>query len=226
MISQKINNPLFEKVFSTYNTRLLKKHFHSIYLTKASQKQQGLAIYLINHSSWWDSLILFHLNQTVLHTKAIAMMSQDGLSKFPFFQKLGAFPVDRSSLRSIAVALNYAKEQLESGSSLFLFPQGDEFPLEKRPFRFFSGAAYIHEKLPHIPVVPILFYHSLLHHQLPEWFIHIGKPLELQPSANRKEKTLGLEGEMEMELNHLRNLVLEEKFENFNVLLKGKEGVM
>jgi 1-acyl-sn-glycerol-3-phosphate acyltransferase len=116
---------VFESLFYIYNRWLLRRSLRQILLRQdAYQPDKGTAgIYMINHSSWWDALILFYLNKTVMHVDAVAMMGEDGLRRFPFFRKLGAFSIDSSSRRDIKASLLYAKEQLAGGKSVFFFPQ-------------------------------------------------------------------------------------------------------
>ncbi|ADU32223.1 lysophospholipid acyltransferase family protein [Evansella cellulosilytica] len=216
---------LFEHMFSVYNKHLLRKHFHCIYLARRGEKRAGPAIYLVNHSSWWDPLVLFYLNHAVLKENAVAMMSEDGLTRFPFFRKIGAFSVNRQARKSIMTSLQYASEQLKEGKSVFLFPQGEEVHIEKRPLTFFSGAAYLVEKQPSLPVIPISFYHSFFHHQLAEWFISIGKPISIPQRATRKEITALFEKKMTFELDHLRTLAMTEQIDDFQLILHGKSGI-
>ncbi|MFA9557967.1 lysophospholipid acyltransferase family protein [Evansella sp. AB-rgal1] len=215
----------FEIVFSVYNKRLLRRHFHRICLMKHWDKPTNPAIFLVNHSSWWDPLVLFYLNTSFLETDAIAMMSEEGLTRFPFFRKIGAFSISQTSRKSIIRSLNYASEQISEGKSVFIFPQGKEIHLEKRPLSFFSGAAYLSEKHPTIPVIPITFYHSLCHYQLPEWYITIGEAIRVPNFRNRKEGTNEFEKRMESQLDELRVLVIEEKKDTFTTILQGKTGV-
>ena len=46
---------------------------------------------IANHSSWWDGLVTFYLNNAVLKTDLYAMMSEQGMKDFPFFNELGLF---------------------------------------------------------------------------------------------------------------------------------------
>nr|WP_233254260.1 lysophospholipid acyltransferase family protein [Salipaludibacillus keqinensis] len=205
---------------------LIKRSFHQVSLTKSSSlPTQKRGIYLINHSSWWDSLMLFYLNQKILKLDAIAMMAEDGMKRFPFFKKIGAFSVNPGSRRSLIESLSYAAEQLKNEKHLFLFPQGNETHLEKRPFNFFSGAGYLHDKAPSTPVIPVVFYHGLFHHQLPEWFIHIGEPITFPAQSSRKEKTYLFEKAAEHELEYLKKLVILDDPSKFRVLLRGKKGI-
>ncbi|QKS71011.1 1-acyl-sn-glycerol-3-phosphate acyltransferase [Paenalkalicoccus suaedae] len=215
----------FTKIFHVYNTWLLKRSFHRLHLSTRSVRtdHQG-AIYIINHSSWWDPLVLFYLNEAILHTDALAMMDQHGLTRFPFFKKIGAFSIDSSSKRDIMKSLSYAQRQLEEGKHVFIFPQGNEYPLEKRPLQFFAGVAHLKQALPNVPIIPITFYHTHLHHQLPEWFIQIGYPIELDVTKPRKQVTADIEQALTKELDLLKEDVINEA-PTFAPLLSGKLGI-
>lgn len=226
MIKAEKNN-LFIRLFHLYNRFLIGRSFHRLLLTKHSTLPSGEigAIYLINHSSWWDSLILFYLNTSVFKMDAIAMMDEDGLKRFPFFRKIGAFSVDRHSAKSLVSSLKYASGELGSGKHLFMFPQGGEMHLEQRPYSFFQGAAYLHDLNPDLPVIPISFYHGFFHHQFPEWYIHVGEPLSFYNVSGRRAKTDFFEMEMERQVAGLKQLVMADKQEKFITLFKGRRGV-
>ncbi len=217
----------FNYVFHIYNRWLLRRSFNQVTLSKDSYEPENKhgCIYMLNHSSWWDALILLYLNKTVLEADGIAMMGQEGLQRFPFFRKLGAFSIDTSSPGGIKSSLAYAAGQLARGKQLFIFPQGAETHLEKRPLRFFSGVAYLHEAVTEAPVVPILFYHGLFHHQLPDWYIHIGEPLVPDERWSRKDKTRYYETEMEKLLDNLKARVVEDRSDPFIPILRGRRGI-
>lgn len=217
----------FTYFFHIYNRRLLRRSFHQIMLSKDSYQPINTqsCIYIVNHSCWWDGLIVFHLNQTILKIDGIVMMGREGLAKYPFFRKLGAFSVDTSSPGGIKTSLAYATRQLAAGKQLFMFPQGEETHLEKRPLRFFSGVAYLHQKLPEVPVVPILFYHGLFHHQLPDWYIHIGQPLMCDETCSKKEITRYYEAEVEQQLDSLKARVVSDSSESFTPILRGRKRI-
>ncbi|SDN39201.1 lysophospholipid acyltransferase family protein [Alkalicoccus daliensis] len=222
---QASDNETFKLIFHNYNKHLIRRNFHGIYLTKNSNPLPAKgSIVLINHSSWWDPLILFYLNQSIWKKNALAMMSEDGLARFPFFKKIGAFSINPNSPRSIVESLDYAAAQLRAGKHIFLFPQGNEFPLDKRPLQFFSGAGHLKYQVPTAPVIPISFYHGLFHHSKPEWFIHIGAPVSGAPSWNRKKWTKQMEDYHTQELNYLREDIIQEN-DNFVPLLSGYQDI-
>jgi len=212
----------FEALFDLYNHRLLKKHFHTIYLSSSSAiPLPSQAVFCINHSSWWDALVLFHLNRHVLHKDLYVMMHEKGLTEYPFFRKLGAFSVNRDKPRDIIRSLSYSGKLLQEGKTVGLFPQGDEFHLEKRPLHFLPGSISLIEKYKQIPLLPICFYYSFGHVKKPEVYIHIGEPIyydQLQGNE-RKDKNTALERMYTLQLDKLRELVINEKVDSFHPIL-------
>jgi len=124
---------------------------------------------LATHSSWWDGMILFHLDQTCFRHDPYVMIDQAGLARFPFFSRLGAFSVDRTSFSDIKTSLQYAKAQLQNGSSVWMFPQGEERHQEERPMHLASGATQL---MRHADTVSLVaFYYSYGHEQQPDVYV-------------------------------------------------------
>ncbi|MRX73503.1 acyl-phosphate glycerol 3-phosphate acyltransferase [Bacillus lacus] len=213
--------PWFEKLFYQYNRQLMKRHFHSISLQTPDTLPEH-ALVCINHSSWWDGLILFHLNQRILKQDMYAMMHEHGLKKHPFFRKIGAFSVDRNYPRKILQSIKYASELLHSGKTVALFPQGEEMHLETRPLTFMPGAVKLLEENPSVPLLPVVFYYSFGHFQKQEIFIKIGNPLYISdlPGNDRKSKNRVLEQYMEEMLNAVKQDVIAESFKGMQILQK------
>ncbi|WP_268877413.1 lysophospholipid acyltransferase family protein [Alteribacter lacisalsi] len=204
---------------------MLKKHFHHVSCENNWRPSGRGALFLINHSSWWDSLVLFQLNRELLRTDGYALMSEEGLRRFPFFRKIGAFPVNAASYTSVLRSLKEAAVLLNSGKCLFLFPQGDEFHLDIRPLQFQSGAAFLLKEAPHCDLVPVTFYHTLLHEQHPEFFIRVGSSLAFDSQVPRKELTIQLENQLTEQLDGLKNDVMNEKTESFRPVVRGRETI-
>ena len=111
-----------EHTFHFYvKERLIRKQFHRLY---RADDLPTPGLMLATHGSWWDGMILFHLDQTVLRHDPYVMIDQHGLERFPFFTRLGGFSIDRSSFGEIKQSLQYAKERLADGSSVWMFPLG------------------------------------------------------------------------------------------------------
>ncbi|HAL01326.1 MAG TPA: glycerol acyltransferase [Exiguobacterium sp.] len=146
---------------------MIQRHFHRVLYRADDLPVPGLM--LATHSSWWDGMILFHLDQTCFRHDPYVMIDQAGLARFPFFSRLGAFSVDRTSFSDIKTSLQYAKAQLQNGSSVWMFPQGEERHQEARPMHLASGATQL---MRHADTVSLVaFYYSYGHEQQPDVYV-------------------------------------------------------
>ncbi|HCV53151.1 MAG TPA: glycerol acyltransferase [Exiguobacterium sp.] len=146
---------------------MIQRHFHRVLYRADDLPVPGLM--LATHSSWWDGMILFHLDQTCFRHDPYVMIDQAGLARFPFFSRLGAFSVDRTSFSDIKTSLQYAKAQLQNGSSVWMFPQGEERHQEERPMHLASGATQL---MRHADTVSLVaFYYSYGHEQQPDVYV-------------------------------------------------------
>jgi 1-acyl-sn-glycerol-3-phosphate acyltransferase len=159
---------LAESVFHAYvDHALIRRHFHRVLYRADDLPVPGLM--LATHSSWWDGMILFHLDQTCFRHDPYVMIDQAGLARFPFFSRLGAFSVDRTSFSDIKKSLQYAKARLQNGSSVWMFPQGEERHQEERPMHLASGATQL---MRHADTVSLVaFYYSYGHEQQPDVYV-------------------------------------------------------
>lgn len=212
---------LFHSMFSLYHQRLLRRSFDQIYLHSKGNFPTTPAIYIANHSSWWDGLIYFHLCRTVLTEDIYIMMHESGLKRYPYFKRLGAFSINRSNPKDILRSLHYAEQLVQEGKSVWMFPQGDEFHLEKRPLGFQPGISYVLERLPYTQVVPVSFYYSFGHKKKPDVYIKAGIPFYHHDLSGRSrtEKTAGLEQVCTEQLDELKELVVTRQLNMFSKLL-------
>ncbi|MDE5412078.1 lysophospholipid acyltransferase family protein [Alkalihalobacterium chitinilyticum] len=220
-------SPAFEALFYQYNKKLLKKSFSQIMLRNDSDINPAKpTLFLLNHSSWWDGLISFHLAKTLFSIDSYAMMEEKGLVTFPFFKRLGAFSIHLQSVKEIVSSLRHAEQLLLQNKGIWMFPQGKEEHLEKRPLSFKNGAAYLIEKVPAVQVVPITYYYTFSGQQLPNLYIHAGKELVFSGKRNsRKQLTTLLEAIVTKQLDQQRHDVIHHLTNQYNVLLTGKRPV-
>ncbi|UOE96104.1 lysophospholipid acyltransferase family protein [Alkalihalobacillus sp. LMS39] len=214
---------IFSTFFHIYNSYLLKKSFQDIYIFQQEpiSLTNGTLI-LVNHSSWWDGLLSFHLSKTVLDGDHYVMMSEAGLQRYSFFRKLGAFSISLQSLHHIKESLTYATTLLQNRKTLWLFPQGEEQHLEKRPLLFKKGAAHLVYKQ-EVQIIPITFYYSFGHTRKPNVYIYIGSPLHSRHLHNMsvKEMTSWFEKIITSQLNIQRESIIHEATSNYDMLLRG-----
>ena len=223
MITAK-KSPLFENMFEKYLNPLLRRSFANVFGNGITPTPSKPAIFIANHSSWWDGLLFFFFNRTVWRHDIHMMMDEKGLKQYGFFRYLGAFSINRSKPKDILASLQYAEQLLLSGKTVVLFPQGDEFHQEVRPLGYSTGIAYLMERCPDMPVVPISFYYSFRHEKKPEVWVQQGEPFLYSslPGTSRKEKTAAIEEAAIRQLDRLKSFVVAEKTDAFrNFLRKG-----
>ena len=71
---------------------------------------------------------------------AYGIMEERQLRRYGFFRRLGMFSVDRENFRSARRSLDYAATLLRgTGRVLWLFPQGEIVPNDRRPVRCYRA---------------------------------------------------------------------------------------
>lgn len=176
----------FIRLFELYVRNLFWRRFRSVrihadYLPEPEER----TIYYLNHSSWWDGLIPFLLNQKVFRQKARAMMEDKQMKRHRFFRKIGAFSVNLQDQRSTIRSLRYAIRSMErKNASLFIYPEGRIVPFSTGKPEFKEGLPWVISKLEGVRVVPIGIYTAHLTGDKPDLFLKVGKPV---PDLDQKE---------------------------------------
>ena len=169
----------FEKIFAIYNRNLLKRRFYKCRVKELQKlRERNLEIPLIiyiNHSSWWDGLVLFEVLKKPEFDNFL-MMEEKQLKSLRLFRRLGAFSVIRENPREAVRSLNYAVSILREKPrrTLLIFPQGEILPNEIRPLKFYNGISRIIQKLGSCMVVPCSLRYEFLKNYKPEIFVKFG----------------------------------------------------
>ncbi|WP_078553119.1 lysophospholipid acyltransferase family protein [Bacillus alkalicellulosilyticus] len=211
----------FSSLFHVYNKQLLQKSFSNIYISTSDIERNKPTLFIANHSSWWDGLICFHLSQTIIPYDCFAMMSEEGLQSYPFFKKLGGYSISLTSHKELRSSLDYTNKLLQQKKAVWIFPQGEEQHLEKRPLTFQKGAAFIAKQLPELQVVPVTFYYSFGHEPKPNLFITIGSAIDNWRKDNVRQVTAFFEEKVTGQLEVQRHSVIHEQTTDYSVLLNG-----
>ncbi|KHE71427.1 lysophospholipid acyltransferase family protein [Halobacillus sp. BBL2006] len=204
--------------FKRFNRLFLNYHFEKIMIwNQGSSPPSEKTLFLINHSTWWDPLMIYYLNEKVIQSDAFGMMHEDGVKRFPFFRKIGAFSINPDDRRHLMDSLQYSVDLLQKEKTVWMFPQGREQHLEKRPLEFFSGVSYIVQRCSEANVVPISLYYSIEHTRKPNAYIQIGEPLakESYLHLNRKDMTAAFETAATVQLDRFRERIIHEDYGSF-----------
>ncbi len=210
----------------------LRKHFDNVYLrmrTERSVEQQALPMIICaNHSTWWDGYVAA-LIQHQLRLDGYLMMEEAQLRRYFFFAWLGCFSVNRQNARSAIQSLQYAARLLKErpGRMVWIFPQGEIAPNDRRPLVFFSGVAHLARMVRSALIYPAAIRIEYRAEQRPDLFISLGEPWrvseeDLQAPAFVKECTQRLEASVTAELEQLHDDVTAANFDDFTRIMHGK----
>jgi 1-acyl-sn-glycerol-3-phosphate acyltransferase len=205
-------------MFSLVQKRQVKSFFATIYV-KDDRPSDVKGLYYINHSTWWDPMILTELHNQKIIDDLYVMTHINGMKKVPLFRYIGAYSIDPTSGSHVKASLNYSKELLQSQKSVCLFPQGEELPLDIRPLNLQQGLAMIALRSPETPVIPVAFYYILRHQKKAEAWVSIGEPVYIDPSLKRQQLTAYFEQLLIQQLDTLKQDVLANDTSNYRGIL-------
>ncbi|WP_461448980.1 1-acyl-sn-glycerol-3-phosphate acyltransferase [Mucilaginibacter sp.] len=141
MIYPKQNKIIFW-CFKWYTNRLLGHAFDEIIFDKISLDEKSILL-IANHFSFWDSLILFWVNEKLFKKKAYVMVLEETMRKERFLKYGGAFSVGKQP-KEIIEALNFASNLLnEPGNLVLIYPQGKLYSNFVEQVRLKKGALHI-----------------------------------------------------------------------------------
>lgn len=170
-------NPVVLAWWRWYCRYALRKHFHRVMLygdlarpatEPTAEPGAAATLYLADHLSWWDGVLLFHLLGTRLGERGLrCMVDETQVRKHPFFRRVGCFSVDRTRPRDGLRAVRHAADLLERGHSVVVFPQGRIRPADA-PVSLERGFTYLLDFFPAARVRVLTFRYDFWEHQRPE----------------------------------------------------------
>lgn len=206
-------NAWFERLFEFYNRYyLIHRGFHSVGvkgdLHPTVDEDCLPVIYIANHSSWWDGMLVFEAVRRLSRTFEHYMMMQDEqLSVYRFFRWLGAYGVDQQSYTGIKQSLQYTVDLLKRGRRVWIFPQGEIAALHQEAFHFQTGIGSILKSVGSACVVPVTLEYRMMYHPKPDASLRVGEPIVRDWSLlHRKQISAQLE---ELLLNEMKAHTLE-----------------
>ncbi|HEX8367006.1 MAG TPA: lysophospholipid acyltransferase family protein [Pyrinomonadaceae bacterium] len=216
----------FEEIFAVYNRNLFKRRFRWLNVSgldflKSPDRDSPFLIYA-NHSSWWDGLVAFRISRAA-RLDSFIMMEEKHLKKLFLFRRLGAFSVVRENPRRAAKSLNYAANLLKENSkrTLWIFPQGEILPNDRRPLNFYHGVSRVVEKVGRILTVPLAIRYEFRGAFKPEIFVKIGAPqlVSLDENFSAKSLTEQFERRLTETLDALKSDVLTGTFDDYEKIV-------
>lgn len=172
--------------FSRHAEKRIASTFEQVRVAGLEHLQAALTqpvILVSNHTSWWDPLVCLLVAVRMVDCDPFAMMDANNLRKLPFFARVGAFGVERGEKgKGLArESIDYAVGLLDRpGRFVWIFPQGDERPINQRPLGFRRGAAVVSERVPDAAVVPLAIRYVFGHTEKPFLYLNFGPPVPMQ----------------------------------------------
>lgn len=181
-----------------------------------------------NHASWWDAVMPILLSLDLFDHDAYGIMEERQLRRYGFFRRLGMFSVDRENFRSARRSLDYAAALLRgTGRVLWLFPQGEIVPNDRRPIRCYSGTAHLIRLIGECSLVPVAFRYELLHQERPIALARVGEIMDIGPddggtAAGRTELIAAL---LTDQADRLRDDFCDERLDDYIPVLHGRRSI-
>lgn len=222
MITARKNN-VIGKLFSFYHKRLLRKHFNAVHLKGIENltfNNNNIPVILYaNHSNWWDGFTAYFITNRLLKKDDYLMMDIEQMKKYSFFKYIGVFSVSRSNGKEALKSIEYASGLIKNSNKyLWIFPEGEMNPQDKRPLKFYSGIIKLAEKIKNVYLVPVCFRYEFLMEQRPEIFISAGKPALYNDSMDTESARQILE----QQLDELKNDVISGSTSAYKTVFTGK----
>lgn len=207
----------------------LRRMFHRIALHTAEPQPTSARSTIIyaNHPSWWDGYIAFFLSDELWRCESYLMMEQPQLARYGFFRYCGVFSVDRSDPREGMRSVAYAADLLRArpGRVLWIFPQGEITPNDRRPFETFTGTAHIAKRAAPVRCIPMALRFEFLGEQRPEALVRLGPALEIEGQVNPKALHQQLDQRLLHEVDQLRADTLSGATAQYRTVLTGRASV-
>ncbi len=183
-------------------------------------------IFYANHNTWWDGYLAHIVTRQLYGLEPYLMMDIQQLRRYFFFSWAGVFSVDQQNGRSAMRSIEYIAEELRGGPgrALWIFPQGQIQPQERRPLDFHSGLARTIRRVGECYVYPVAARFEFFREQYPEILIDVGEMRHFPAEAgfDPKKLTAELEQTLTAQLDRLRDTASAQVLEDFVTILKGK----
>ena len=147
MIMKATHHPVIYPFFQWYSKVRINRVFQKVSIISDIEISNKPVLLLANHFSWWDGFFASYVNSRIFKKKFHVMMLEQQLKKHRYFNKTGAFSINRGS-KSIIESLDYTAELLSNSLNMVLiFPQGEIRSLYTNEFKFEKGINRILDKV-------------------------------------------------------------------------------
>lgn len=218
--------------FDLYVSRYLSKHFHALHLLRLADLAalDGYPILVcVNHPSWWDPLIGFHLSQRFFAKRShYAPIASVGLAKYRFFERLGFFGIETNSRAGASRFLRLGSSVLrEPKAALWVTPQGKFVDARNRPVMIEPGVGHLARRASRFAMLPIALEYGFWSERSIEAFACLGAPVFVESGKQHSagEWNQIFSSALEKTQDCLAERVKHRDSHAFEALLAGKAGI-
>lgn len=224
------DNPFWLMIADYVFSKMVETRFHSLmykgYENLEKRDKTKAVLFYTNHNNWWDGLLGYNIARRVMKGRLRLMIEE--MNRFPLFQYVGCFPVNKKSAQDAVKALKYAATTLKDPDiNFWLFPQGIIRPPHYRPEIFQSGIAYLTESAVKnfggINLCPVAVNYTFLRQDKPEIVLEFGKvDTYYEFNYDRKEFCKQLAKDFEILCDNQQLQISKGNFEGYRYLFKDK----
>ena len=225
------NIPFWHFIADYVFFRMFENRFYSVMIKNEENFKKRnpnyATICYTSHTNWWDGIFTYYITRKVLKGKFRLMIEE--MNRFPLFQYIGCFPVNKKSAQTAMKSLQYATTFLDDKDIVYcMFPQGIIRPPFYRPIEFQTGLAYLIKHAVKnaggINLQPISTMGVFLREDRPEFLAEFGEPIVIESDDfDRKELTDKLSKNLENLLDKHFAQVQSGDFSNYHYLFKRKD---
>lgn len=217
------------RAFRWYAGRYCARHLHAFRLLRTGPppRLNGPAIFVVNHPSWWDPLLMFRLTALFPGRVDWGVIDAAALRQYRFLGRAGLFGIEPGTPRGAAEFLRTARTILsDPRASLWVNAQGRFADVRDRPVELRGGVGRLASELPHVAVVPVALEVTFWDQRTPEAFAAFGDIVTvLDTGGTAVAWTARIADALERTQDALAAAAIARNPELFDVLVQGRAGV-
>lgn len=216
--------------FVWYSKRLIRKHFHTLALTKGSfDVFQGTSetplVIFGNHAGWWDPILAALFREAVFPTRRLyAPIDAAALQQYQILSKMGFYGLDLHSLEGAKTFLQISRAILATpDTSIWLTPEGRFADVRDRSTPLMPGLAHLCSTVPKLVAIPLAIEYTFWEERLPEALAILGEPITIEASDKAEWNRL-LTERLRVTQDRLASLAIQRDASEFRILLSSARG--
>ncbi len=226
-------SPWWVRMAARYAERYAARGLHAVRQSRAGGVPDlgtAPAVIYLNHSSWWDPLVLLIVAQRNWPDRRhFAPIDAAALGRYRILESLGFFGIERGT---VAGARRFSEKTrgilAEPQTVLWLTPQGRFADPRDRPTRLEPGLAWLAGcAAPHVSFVPLALEYPFWEERTAECLLRFGPVLEREQIAafDSAERGRHLAAELEATQDRLAEESRRRRAADFETLVQGAAGV-